>query len=391
MLGWMLLRAAVQSATALCLARILGATQYGQFIAAIAIAGFIAPLAGLGLQGVLLSEGARDAQAVPTLLGGVLDLNKLSLPAAWLMAVALARWMLPGGINVIVIVLVLGAEIAASSLIELLGRTEQALHRSSRFGAMQAGLSLVRFGTLVPWAVFSRPTAASWMVAYSMSSAAYVIVMLLLAIRRHAPRNPGTTPWKLAAKGLPFASGAAAMRIQSELNKPLLAHVGWSLAADLSLSQRIVDLANLPLVAMQEALWSRVYASSRPQARLRHVGLPMVAAALTSAAVLALAAPLLPLILGPGYAESAHALRLLAAVPAIQLLRNLGNASLVASGHASALTRVYLFSGAISIVTTAVLIKLFGLDGAIAAAYANELVTLVAQRLFAPKARKHPA
>ncbi|MGC8808477.1 MAG: hypothetical protein ACP5QB_13265, partial [Thiomonas sp.] len=49
--GWLLLRAAAQAATVLLLARWLGAGGYGAFVAALAIASFFTPLAGLGLGG----------------------------------------------------------------------------------------------------------------------------------------------------------------------------------------------------------------------------------------------------------------------------------------------------------------------------------------------------
>lgn len=385
MLGWLVLRAGLQAAMAVALARILGATQYGQFIATIAVAGFFAPLAGLGLQGVILRDGARDPRSIPTLLGGALALIAISLPLAWVAAAALAFWLLPPGIGIGITLLVLGVEIAATTLTELVGRTEQSLHRASRFGAIQTGLSLVRLAAFVPWLAFSHPSTRSWMVAYASSTAAYLALVLAFFYRRHVPRKPASAPWRLVAQGLPFAAGATAMRLQGELNKPLLAGLGWFLAADLSLSQRAVDLANLPLVAMQEALWSRVYASDDPQARLRRVAPPMLAAAALGAAVLALAAPLLALLLGPDYNEAVHALRLLAALPVVQLLRNLGNATLVANGHASVLTRVYLASGMVSAIMAVILIKGFGLDGAIAAAYIAELSTVAAQRLLQPR------
>lgn len=65
--GWLLLRAAAQALTVLLLARWLGASGYGEFVAALAVASFFTPLAGLGLGAVLLMRGARAPEHLPAL------------------------------------------------------------------------------------------------------------------------------------------------------------------------------------------------------------------------------------------------------------------------------------------------------------------------------------
>ena len=46
LLGWMLLRAAMQAATVVWLARQLGAQPYGQFVAVVAASSFFTPFVG---------------------------------------------------------------------------------------------------------------------------------------------------------------------------------------------------------------------------------------------------------------------------------------------------------------------------------------------------------
>lgn len=57
--GWLLLRAAAQAFTVLLLARWLGASHYGAFVAAVAVASFLTPLAGMGMTTIILRDGAR--------------------------------------------------------------------------------------------------------------------------------------------------------------------------------------------------------------------------------------------------------------------------------------------------------------------------------------------
>lgn len=59
-LGWMLLRAGTQAAMVVLLARVLGASAYGQVIAVLATASLVVSFAGLGLPRIVLRNAARD-------------------------------------------------------------------------------------------------------------------------------------------------------------------------------------------------------------------------------------------------------------------------------------------------------------------------------------------
>ncbi|MDD3651994.1 oligosaccharide flippase family protein, partial [Immundisolibacter sp.] len=72
--GWLLLRAAAQAAMVVLLARVLGVEGYGLFVTALAVSGFFSPIAGLGLGGLLLRDGAREPAALPRQLGMALAL-----------------------------------------------------------------------------------------------------------------------------------------------------------------------------------------------------------------------------------------------------------------------------------------------------------------------------
>ena len=153
--GWLLLRAVGQGVLVISLARLLGAPEYGHFVTVLAVATFFTPLAGFGLPGVLLRDGARNPQAIPQQLAAALRL--------WWPSTAVF-----GAIGVVAALLVLpsstdprrwphgAAEVASSSLVELLARDHQALHRTNRFGAILAGLVLARVGALTVYALFAR-------------------------------------------------------------------------------------------------------------------------------------------------------------------------------------------------------------------------------------------
>ena len=380
--GWLLARAAAQAFLVLLLARTLGPNAYGNYVAALAVASFFAPVAGLGLHGVILRDGARTPDALGELLGRALRLYWRALLVCWVLGSVIALVALPRAIPASLLVLLVGAEVTAGSLVEMLGRVDQALHRSAGFGAIMAGLALARLAALALWMMLGSLTAAGWIITYTATSTLYAAAVLWRARRQLRLGDSAVIDWAMAAQGGPFAVGSLAMRLQGEFNKPVLAAIGPALAANLSLAQRAIDVASLPLVALQDALWSRLYASREPGRRLLRTGAPLLVLALLGGGALTALGPLLPRLLGHGFEATAHLLRWLAWLPALQLLRNLGNAHWIASGHAKHLTGIYAASTMAGMLATLLLVHRDGLAGAIAAIYATELVNLGAQSLL---------
>jgi O-antigen/teichoic acid export membrane protein len=186
-------------------------------------------------------------------------------------------------------------------------------------------------------------------------------------------------PRGLLRAGIPFAVGALSFRLQAEFNKPVLAQLSYVDAGIYSIAQRVVDIASLPLSAMQESLWPRAYADADPHRRLRYATAAMLLLAVLMGATLALVAPLVPLLFGAEFAGTVHALILLAWLPALQVMRNVGNARLILAGRAHRLTGIYVVGALAGVVSSLLLIPPFGLTGALLAAYLAEGVLIIAQ------------
>jgi hypothetical protein len=133
-------------------------------------------------------------------------------------------------------------------------------------------------------------------------------------------------------------------------------------------------------VALQETLWPRIFAADRHDARRRMLrgGLFLLALALLGGALLSLLAPLLPWLLGAGFAATAQLLRWLAWLPALQVLRNFANIRLVIARQPRRLTGAYLAGAGANVALAAVLIPAYGLSGAVLAAYLGEAALAVA-------------
>lgn len=379
LLGWLLVRAAAQVAMVLLFTRTLGANGYGQFVAILAVAGFFAPLAGLGLGGVLLRDGARFPERLSDLLGDALALWQLSTVVFGLVAIGATLWLLPIGIHAVAVSAFAVGEVASGSLSELIARVEQSQHQTQCFGAILSGLILVRLVALAVYATLTAPDVNGWLWIYAGSSGLYVLALLVWVQARWRPKRSKMLATRLVREGWPFTVGALSFRLQAEFNKPVLAQLGYAQVGHFSAAQRIVDLASLPLQAMQEALWSRLYASSSPARRLWLTGGVLVAFALLGGGVLIWLAPWLPWVFGQGFDESVNVLRQLAWLPAVQVVRTLSAFPLLAAAQTHVIAWAHSFATLTSALAVLWLVPVYGTAGAVLAAYGVEGVILLIQ------------
>lgn len=378
LLGWMLLRALAQAATIVLLARVLSERTYGEFVAVIAVAGFAIPLAGLGLANMVLRNAARDPLAAPWYLWRALRAWVWTLVPLAGAAVCLALLLLPKGLPVVAMGAAVTAELVAASLTELAARYRQAQHRPHGYGAINAGLPLIRLLALGLLAISIKPIdIATLLWAYAAASMGYLL--LLWPVVRPSVAATAAAPNEAMpmTSGLPFSASALAMRLQGEFNKPILAHAGFGLAGTYNIAQRAVDMASLPLLALQEALWPRLYAQKNPLQQLRRTGAALLLLAAGMGALVWLLAPLLPVLVGTKYADAIHVLRLLAWLPVLQVGRGLLNFHAIHHGHMHHISWACSMGAVIGIFAVAVLVPAYGMAGAVCASYIGEAMMSV--------------
>lgn len=374
LLGWMLLRALAQVATIVLLARALSGQTYGEFVAIIAVAGFATPLVGLGLAHMVLRNAARDPAAAPWYLRRALLAWGWTIVPLAVAAVCLALLLLPKGLPVIAVGAAVTAELLAASLTELAARYRQAQHRPHSYGFINAGLPMIRLLALGLLVIIAQSIdIATLLWTYTTTSLGYLA--LLWPVVRPTPTSAvaSATEAMPLTSGLPFSTSALAMRLQGEFNKPILAHAGFGLAGTYNIAQRAVDMASLPLLALQEALWPRLYAQKKPLQQLRRTGVALLLLAAGMGGLVWLLAPLLPVLVGAQYADTIHVLRLLAWLPLLQVLRNLLNFQLIHENRLSVLGWSYAAGALINITMVATLTPMHGVSAVIAAAYATEI------------------
>ena len=374
LLGWMLVRAAAQAATVLMLARTLGGASYGQFVACVAVASFVVPFAGLGLSHILLRNGAKDAAHLPSYLAQAMRGWLWSLLPAMMTGLLLAAWLLPADMPRAAAWTAIASEIMASSLADLCARKEQALHRTHAFGALNAGLPVLRLLALALMAVLAPRSAEAALWTYAVASLAYALALTQLLPWRPRPA-PAKGPEPMSAgSGLPLCLSAFALRLQGEFNKPMLAHLGYGLAGSYNVAQRACELVAMPLLALQEALWPRLYAHEDPAAALRHFASWMLGLALLCGGLIWLGAPLLPRWLGPDFQGAADIARLLAGLPLVQALRGIVNFQVIHAARMPLIGWACAAGAAFSVTALAWLVPTLAASGAVLVTYGSELL-----------------
>lgn len=391
LLGWMLLRAAMQAASVVWLARQLGAQPYGQFVAVVAVSSFFTPFVGLGLSHMLLRNAARDPEHAGNYLARALLWWLRTLLPCVAASVVVALWLLPERIALLALVVVAAAELSATSLTELCARHLQAQQRTHAFGAVNAGLPgarLVALGLLWAGMRDAGVTAVLW--AYAASGLIYA-ALLWLPLRAAAKAHDAVLPEPMTARsGLPFSLAVFATKLQGEFNKPMLAQAGFGLSGTYNVAQRVVDMASLPVLALQEALWPRLYAQANPARQLRRTGAALLVLALAVGGALWLVAPLLPVVFGADFADAVAVLRMLAWLPMLQVMRALLNCHAIHHGRMQQIGWAYAIGGAVSVVSVAVLAPVYGLMGAVWAGYAAEVTMVVFFLLSVLRKHQYP-
>ena len=377
-LGWMLLRAGAQAATVVLLAREMGATAYGQVVAILATASFVVSFAGLGLSHIVLRNAARDPAHEAFYFGLARRWWVLTLAPCIVAAVAIAAMLLPGGLPALAACVAIAAEIAAVSFTELGARHRQAQQSMHAFGAIQTALPLLRLGTMIVLLpTLQAVTATSVLWAYAASGLAYTAFLYRSLHLTASSKSADATEVMTATSGLPFSLAVFATKLQAEFNKPVLAQTSFGLAGNYNVAQRVVDMASLPLMALQEALWPRLYSQPDPMRQLRRTGLALMAVALVLGAVIWLAAPLLPTLLGDSFANTVDVLRWLAWLPLLQAFRALLNFHAIHHGRMQIIGWAYALGATVSVAGVTILVPAFGMTGAVVVGYVAEVAMIL--------------
>jgi O-antigen/teichoic acid export membrane protein len=305
------------------------------------MAAILSPAVGMGGGDLLIRNTAREKEVFAECWGNLLFVT-LATGAVLVTAVmAIARFVLPQSISSLVIVAVVLADLVFVKLLDSAAYGFQALERLELTAVLNITLSLARLlGITVLTLMFHHPTAQQWSVVYLAATilvALWAIVWLYLRVGR--PRLAFSRIRRELVEGLYFAIGQSAQTIYNDIDKSMLARMANLDATGIyAAAYRLVEVAFVPVRSLLTAAYPGFF-------RVGEQGLRATVARMkrlvTKPCVYALAAffgalvfaPVIPHVLGSGYARAVEALRWLAILPLLKTLHYFLADSLSGAGY----------------------------------------------------------
>jgi O-antigen/teichoic acid export membrane protein len=386
MFGGLGFRMALQAVYFVLIARALGAAEYGAFVGAVSLVALVAPFSSWGMGFILIREVARDrttfgrywgaALGVTALFGcALLCLVLLVSHAIWGAAVAF-RVLLLVGISDVIVVRILELAVQAFTAVEVLRKSaELYVILAVARAAAAAYLSFVAHS----------PAALSWAVLYLLSSVAASTYGLFAVSRTVGlPRLGMRFSRAEFREGFYFAVSQASATVHNDIDKTMLVRFGGLGATGIyGAAYRIVDVAFAPVSALVSAASAKFFrhGESGIEGSIRFAKrlLPFAAGyGVLAMVILYAVSPILPVVLGSGFAAATLALRWLSPLVLLKSIHYFFADSLSTAGHQRLRAMVQIGIVGLNVVLNLWLIPAYAWRGAAWASLASDGALAVA-------------
>lgn len=378
-------RLALQAAYFVMIARSLGPNQYGAFVGVAALVGILAPFALLGTGDLMIQSVSRDHASFRESWGNALVVTGISSGLLVVLVLLTSRLLLPRGIPLFLVLLIGLADLFFGGMVKLAGQAFQAFEKLQNTARVNVALTAARgSAALALFCFVQRPTALIWSCLYFISTVvaaiyAYHSVQVRLgspaiALRRLVPR---------IREGFYFSVSLSAQSVYNNIDKTMLVRLSTFEAAGIyGIAYRLIDLAFQPVSALLASTYTRFFrhgadglAGTTGFAK-RLLPFSITYGALAGAG-LALAAPLLPKVLGKNYAYAIEAARWLAPLVLLKATHYFLADSLTGAGFQGYRTGVQLLVAGANVAMNFWLIPSYGWKGAAWASLASDGMLVV--------------
>ena len=342
--GWLMggqgLSFVLQAAYFVLLARVLGVEQFGVFAGASAFVALATPFSSLGAHILFMRYVTADPRQFSRYWGNILlsavAANTLLLAVLW----AAAPYLLSPA-SAAVIVPVTLANCLLGQLIQgvvVIFQTYLMMHLVALWNSTLNALRFVAVAMMM--ILLHHATAGQW----AWTSAAIALVVSVVAVSVVTARfgRPSFDPHLMitgVGEGLLYSMSGSTASAYNDLDKTLLSHYRMNVANGLyTTAYRIIDVAAIPVSSLESASLPRFFDMAKDSVSAavgfawRILGRAAAVGAL-SGVVGFLCAPLLPILLGPAFAQSAIALRWLCLIPLFRSVHQITGAALTGTGH----------------------------------------------------------
>jgi len=373
--GWMLVGQGfgilLQAGYFVLLARLLGVKEYGVFVGAFAFVGIVMPYSTLGSGTVFMRYvGAQPGTfaaywgniLLSTIAGGTVLTGILCVLAPHLLNPASAS----------IVFLVAIGNCVFGQLVASMGQvfqTFEVLRMTAVLNLLTNGLRLLAVGIMT--VLLPRTSALQWAVAsVFISLLAAIVGFLVVSGRFGLPRLVPKMLFSNALEGLGFSLGGSAQSIYNDIDKTMLSHYDMNLQNGIyTMAYRIVDVATIPITAMDAAALPRYFRDSGKDVRsvpplAFRLAMRASLIGLLVSACLFIAAPLIPHLVGGGFTESILALRWLCLLPAMRGIHQLTGSAITGMGFQHFRTVIQFSAAVLNLALNLWLIPRYGWIGA---------------------------
>ncbi len=353
MFGGQCLSVGFQTGYFVLLARLLGPREYGIYMGVVAASAILSQYTALGSGFIFLKHVSGDRSAFARYWGNTLLATAVAgVPLVLILGVC-SSWMLPKAGIVLVLVVGLGDSLLAQ-LTSCVSQVFQAVQEMQFTAGLLFLSNLLRFLLILGIVLISgHASSLQWaMWALVVSGVVAAVAVVAVSVRLGRPDFPGVRfLFSHTGEGLVFAATSSSVNAYNDLDKVLLSHYGMESANGIySVAYRIVNLATIPITSIYMAAVPAFFAFGESRlgeslALTRKLFSRTAFISCCSAAGMAFLAPVLPRILGEGFAGSVSALRWLSLIPLFRSIQWSAGDVLMGMGRQN--LRLYLQSSAV--------------------------------------------
>jgi len=341
--GWMLLGQGLglfsQALYFVFLARLLGTAEYGVYAGTFAFVSMAAQYTSLGSDTVFIRYVSSNRQNFAAYWGNILLLVCglgalialiLHLVGHWILNPDSASIVFPAAIS-----LCFCTQMAFAA-----GRVFQAFEQLRVTAMMNLLTNVLRLiAAAVMVVTMHHATARQWVIAsMGVSLVGAIVAVATVTVKFGLPKfRPGLIP-KHAAEGLQYSFSQSTSSAYNDLDKTMLSHYGMNVANGIySMAYRVVEIATMPIFSLRDAAIPRFFVQGakgvdHAYALGRSLMNKAVLLGLAAAAGMFLLAPVLPYVVGHGFAQSVSALRWLCLIPFFRSFHQMTGAALTGAG-----------------------------------------------------------
>jgi O-antigen/teichoic acid export membrane protein len=306
------------------IARLLGSVQYGLLVGAAASVGVLSQYGAFGSGLLFLRYVSPDHSHFREYWGNILmscfTLGTALVALLWLVAPHLLR-----GINIRVIVLLAIGDCICGQLTTATSQVFQAFERMRYTAVLNTAVSCSRMVLAIAMLLMlHRASALQWATAsLAISVATAVCSVAIVTVKFGLPRLQVKLFLDRLWEGFIFAVSGCTTSVYNDVDKAMLAHFGMNAANGIyTMAYRVIDISAMPIRSIHAAAFPRFFrhgAEENGLAATEHFAKRLLRRTsllgLTIAVALYLAAPVIPLLVGNGFASSVSALRWLCFIP----------------------------------------------------------------------------